>query len=162
MSTTSTLFSKIIEGKIPSYEVARGDNWLAFLDINPRRTGHTLVVPFEPVSHLAKLSENQLSDLWAGVVKTQSLLSKFFKTSDFLVGIHDGILAGQEIPHVHIHLIPRTEGDGGKSLLACWPEAPKIGVVEPDFVALNKLHEEMELKISMERNSLNYLNMHLF
>ena len=144
MSSPRTLFSKIIEGEIPCFEVERGENWLAFLDINPRRKGHTLVVPFEPVSHISKLSQKQLSDLWAGVVKTQKTLSNFFKTTDFLVGIHDGVLAGQEIPHVHVHLIPRTEGDGGESLLACWPKAPKFGSIEPDFIELGKLHEEIK------------------
>lgn len=140
MSDSSTLFSKIIDGEIPSFEVARGKTWMAFLDINPRREGHTLVVPFEAKSHLSKLSEEQLSDLWIGVTKTQKILSKYFKSSDFLVGIHDGILAGQEIPHVHVHVIPRTIGDGGKSLLACWPNSPPIGSVKPDFNSLEKLH----------------------
>ena len=144
MSKPVTLFSKIIEGEIPCFEIARGENWLSFLDINPRRPGHTLVVPNEPVTHLAKLTSKQISDLWLGVVKTQSYLSKYFQTSDFLVGIHDGINAGQEIPHVHVHVIPRTKGDGGKTLLACWPNTPGIGKVEPDFEALAKLQEEIK------------------
>ena len=71
-------------------------------------------------------------------------LSKYFQTSDFLVGIHDGINAGQEIPHVHVHVIPRTIGDGGKTLLACWPNTLGIGQVEPDFEALAKLQEEIK------------------
>ncbi|HJM44858.1 MAG TPA: HIT family protein [Candidatus Poseidoniaceae archaeon] len=144
MSEPTTLFSKIISGEIPCFEISKGDTWLAFLDINPRRTGHTLVVPYEPVRHLSELSSQQLSDLWRGVIETQTTLSKFFKTTDFLIGIHDGVLAGQEIPHVHVHVIPRTEGDGGKSLLACWPQAPKIGSVEPDFSALADLQKEIK------------------
>ena len=74
MGEATTLFSKIIEGEIPCFEIAKGDTWLAFLDINPRRDGHTLVVPHEPVRHLAELSSNQLSDLWQGVVETQKKL----------------------------------------------------------------------------------------
>tara|TARA_B100000287_G_scaffold423798_1_gene467543 strand:- start:4291 stop:4737 length:447 start_codon:yes stop_codon:yes gene_type:complete len=144
MSETTTLFSKIINGDIPCFEISNGDNWLSFLDINPRRTGHTLVVPHEPVGHLAELSPQQLSNLWEGVIETQRVLSKYFKTSDFLVGVHDGALAGQEIPHVHIHVIPRTKGDGGRSLLACWPTAPAIGSVEPNFPVLEKVHKEIK------------------
>ena len=144
MSETPSLFSKIILGEIPCFEISKGENWLAFLDINPRRPGHTLVVPHEQVKHLAELSPKQLSDLWHGVVQTQLKLSEFFKTSDFLIGIHDGTLAGQEIPHVHVHVIPRTEGDGGKSLLACWPKAPEIGSIEPDFAVLKNLQKEIE------------------
>ncbi|RAH15451.1 MAG: HIT family protein [Methanobacteriota archaeon] len=143
MSNSPTLFSKIIDGQIPSFEVARGETWMAFLDINPRRDGHTLVVPFEEKSHLSNLSKEQLSDLWVGVTRTQKILSKVFKTTDFLVGIHDGALAGQEIPHVHVHVIPRTIGDGGKTLLACWPDTPAIGSIEPDFESLEQLHKKL-------------------
>lgn len=144
MSKPITLFSKIIQGEIPCFEIARGETWLSFLDINPRRSGHTLVVPNEPVRHIAELSSKQLSDLWLGVVETQSYLSKYFHTSDFLIGIHDGVNAGQEVPHVHVHLIPRTKGDGGKTLLACWPNTPGIGLVEPDFEALGSLQKEIK------------------
>jgi len=145
MSEKTTLFSKIINGEIPCFEIAKGETWLAFLDINPRREGHTLVVPHEPVKHLAELSQSQLFDLWEGVIKTQNKLSNYFKTSDFLVGIHDGSLAGQEVPHVHVHVIPRTEQDGGRTLLACWPKAPPIGSVEPDFQFLTSLQNEIIL-----------------
>ena len=143
MSEVITLFSKIIAGEIPCFEIAKGETWLAFLDINPRRSGHTLVVPHQQVTNLAELTLENLTDLWKGVVKTQSILSKFFDTSDFLIGIHDGPLAGQEINHVHVHVIPRTEGDGGKSLLACWPNSPQIGLEKPDFESLKIMHNNI-------------------
>jgi histidine triad (HIT) family protein len=143
MAESETLFTKIIRGQIPCCEVARGEDWLAFLDINPRRAGHTLIVPHEEVRHLSKLSPPQLSSLWAGVVEAQRRLSSYFGTEDFSVGIHDGPLSGQEVPHVHVHVIPRTKGDGGKTLMACWPNSPPIGSVEPDFIALNELAEAL-------------------
>lgn len=143
MSGGETLFSRIIRGEIPCCEVASGDNWLAFLDINPRREGHTLVVPHEPVSHISDLSPTQLADLWFGVVETQRRLSAHFGTTDFGIGIHDGPIAGQDVPHVHVHVVPRTHGDGGLSLLACWPDAPAPGSVEPDFSALGNLAESL-------------------
>ena len=139
MAGEATLFAKIIAGDIPCCEVAKGESWLAFLDINPRRPGHTLVVPHEAKIHLAELSPRQLSELWHGVVESQRRLSRHFRTDDFSIGIHDGPIAGQDVPHVHIHLIHRSEGDGGLSLLACWPEAPAPGSMEPDFTALNEL-----------------------
>ena len=139
MAGETTLFSKIITGDFPCCEVAKGASWLAFLDINPRRPGHTLVVPHEAKMHLAELSPRQLSELWQGVVETQSRLSTHFKTDDFSIGIHDGPISGQEVPHVHIHLIPRSKDDGGLSMLACWPEVPPPGSTEPDFIALNEL-----------------------
>ena len=91
-----------------------------------------------------------IESLWVYVLKIHlnmfeylKYLSKYFQTSDFLVGIHDGINAGQEIPHVHVHVIPRTKGDGGKTLLACWPNTPGIGQVEPNFEALEMLQNEI-------------------
>ena len=100
LSSMPTLFTKIINGDIPCCEVARGETWLAFLDINPRREGHTLVVPYEAKQRLADLSSHQISELFQGVVEAQLRLSNYFGTTDFSIGIHDGPIAGQEVPHV--------------------------------------------------------------
>ena len=62
-----------------------------------------------------------------GVADVQRRLTAVFDTRDFQVSVHDGPLAGQEVPHVHIHVIPRTEGDGCKNMLAMWPAAPPMG-----------------------------------
>lgn len=71
-----------------------------------------------------------------GVAHVQSLLAKHFATTDFTVCVHDGPLAGQEVPHVHIHVLPRTEGDQGGTLMSMWPNTH---TVEPDHAALAKL-----------------------
>ncbi|MFL2968448.1 MAG: HIT family protein [Candidatus Poseidoniaceae archaeon] len=106
-----TLFQKILSGEIPGNFVGRGENWGAFLDVFPRSEGHTLVVPSKPAQRINDLSNLELSDLFEGLKHTQAVLSRYFKTNDFTVVIHDGPLAGQEIPHLHIHVIPRLEGD---------------------------------------------------
>jgi len=138
-----TLFTKIIRGDIPSSKVAEGDLWYAFLDIFPRRDGHTLVVPKEQAQRIADLSEQSRRALMDGVVEVQRRLSAEYGTTDFAVGIHDGPIAGQEVPHVHIHVCPRTEGDGGLTLLACWPDAPTPGG-EPDFAGLAGLSSRLQ------------------
>ena len=56
-----------------------------------------------------------------GVAEVQRLLTIKFATTDFTIVIHDGPLAGQEVPHVHAHVLPRTENDSGKTLAAMWP-----------------------------------------
>lgn len=131
-----TLFERILSGEIPSHAIGSGEGWFAFLDIFPRREGHTLVIPTTPVQRMAELSEVERSNLMNGVVSVQALLSKYFDTRDFTVIVHDGPLAGQEIPHVHIHVLPRTNGDSGSTLAAMWPHPP-IG--EPDHDALGLL-----------------------
>ena len=138
-----TLFTKIIRGDTPSSRVAEGDTWYAFLDIYPRRAGHTLVVPKEQAQHLTDLSSESLQGLMEGVVEVQRRLTAEFGTRDFSVGIHDGPTAGQAVPHVHIHVCPRTFGDGGLTLMACWPDSPLPGG-EPDFAALSELSVQLQ------------------
>ena len=103
----STLFTKIIRGEIPSSKVAEGSDWYAFLDINPHRPGHTLVVPKEQAQRISELSAESRRSLLEGVVEVQRRLSIEFATTDFSVNLNDGPLAGQEVPHVHFHIIPR-------------------------------------------------------
>ena len=122
-----TLFDRILNGTLPSHKVAEGELWYAFLDIFPRRGGHTLVIPKQNAQHLSELSEAMRNALFTGVGKVQEILSKYFETDDFTVCIHDGPLAGQEVPHVHVHVIPRQSGDGGSTLQAMWPNAPPMG-----------------------------------
>ena len=131
-----TLFEQILSGEIPSHKIGSGEGWYAFLDIFPRREGHTLVIPTTPVQRIAQLSEEQRSNLMTGVVEVQSRLSKHFETTDFTVLVHDGPLAGQEVPHVHVHVLPRTIGDDGSTIAAMWPNAPSR---EPDHAALSTL-----------------------
>ena len=130
-----TLFGKIIAGEIPSHKVASGDNWYAFLDIYPRREGHTLVIPHKQVVNLQELSSVEVADLFNGVKMVQKKLSAVFQTTDFTICIHDGPLAGQEVPHVHVHVIPRTAGDGGGTLMTMWPSTSNTGEVNHDYLA---------------------------
>mgnify|MGYP001414188470 CR=1 FL=1 len=122
-----TLFDRIVAGEIPSHKVAEGDDWYAFLDIYPRRKGHTLVIPKRGVSHISMLNDHETKSLFDGMKQVQSILSKHFRTNDFTICIHDGKLAGQEVPHVHIHVIPRTVKDGGLTLMSMWPKGGPIG-----------------------------------
>jgi histidine triad (HIT) family protein len=140
----ASLFTKIIKGEIPSSKVAEGAHYYAFLDINPRRAGHTLVVPKEQQQYVAALSADSRAGIMEGIVEVQRKLGAHFGTTDFQVNCHDGPIAGQEVPHVHFHVLPRTEGDGGKSMLAMWPNAPPFGSVAPDFGALAKLAEDLQ------------------
>jgi histidine triad (HIT) family protein len=139
-----SLFTKIIKGDIPSSKVAEGDGWYAFLDINPRRPGHTLVVPKEEKQRIAELTPASRAAIMEGVAEAQRKLTAVFNTVDFQVSVHDGPTAGQEVPHVHIHVIPREPGDGGRNMLAMWPKAPPIGSAPPDFAALGALADKLQ------------------
>ena len=132
-----TLFQKILSGDVPGNFVARGDSWGAFLDVFPRSEGHTLVVPSNPVQRISDLSVHELGELFEGVKRTQAILGAYFDATDFTVVVHDGPLAGQEIPHVHVHIIPRLGGDDGKALPAMFPKSNPQN--PPDFTGLSEL-----------------------
>jgi histidine triad (HIT) family protein len=133
-----TLFTKIVEGDIPSSKVAEGDLWYAFLDINPWRMGHTLVVPREPAQRISELSIESRNALMEGVVEVQRRLSIEFKTSDFSVNVNDGPQAGQEVPHTHIHVIPRCVENDNRPL---WTNK---NTSTPDFVMLEELSKRLQ------------------
>ena len=105
-----TIFTRIINGEIPSYKVAENDKFYAFLDINPLQKGHTLVVPklAEPeADYIFDLDDNILSEML--VFSKQVATGIKTATNCKRVGV---AVIGLEVPHVHMHLIPiNQEGD---------------------------------------------------
>lgn len=103
----ATIFSKIIAGEIPSYKIAEDDRFYAFLDINPVRPGHTLVVPKEEKDYLFDLGDDTLGAMMVFAKRVASAIKSV--TSCRKVGV---AVIGLEVNHAHIHLIPITnEGD---------------------------------------------------
>ena len=105
-----TIFTKIINGEIPSYKVAENDKFYAFLDINPLQKGHTLIVP-----KLAEPEADYIFDLEDDILSEMLVFSKQVAhgikaaTGCKRVGV---AVIGLEVPHVHMHLIPiNKEGD---------------------------------------------------
>ncbi|MBQ7191613.1 MAG: HIT family protein [Paludibacteraceae bacterium] len=99
-----TIFTKIINGEIPSYKVAESDTCYAFLDINPLVKGHTLVVPKLPepeADYIFDLSDEQLQDLIVFAKK----VAKGIKEATGCKRVGMAVL-GMEVNHVHIHLVP--------------------------------------------------------
>jgi histidine triad (HIT) family protein len=97
----ATLFSRIIKGEIPCYKIAEDERYFAFLDINPLRKGHTLVVPKNEVDYIFDLED----DLLAGMIIFSKKVSKAISESVPCARIGVAVI-GLEIPHAHIHLIP--------------------------------------------------------
>ncbi|TAL79503.1 MAG: HIT family protein [Bacteroidetes bacterium] len=97
----ATIFTKIIIGEIPCYKIAEDENYFAFLDINPLRAGHTLVVPKKEVDYFFDLDENQLT----GMILFSKKVAKAIRSVIPCNRIGVAIL-GLEVPHAHIHLVP--------------------------------------------------------
>jgi histidine triad (HIT) family protein len=96
-----TLFSKIINGNIPSYKIAESEKFYAFLDIFPLQKGHTLIVPKIEVDKIFDVPDTYLSELLVFAKPIAAAIEKSFPCNR--VGI---ISVGLEVPHAHLHLIP--------------------------------------------------------
>ena len=97
----SSIFTRIINGEIPSYKIAEDDNYYAFLDINPNALGHTLCVPKKEVDKLLDLDEETYLGLMAFSRKIGLAIEASVPCNR--VGL---TVIGLEVPHVHVHLIP--------------------------------------------------------
>jgi len=98
-----SIFTKIINGEIPSYKVAEDDDFIAFLDINPNAKGHTLVVPKKEINKIFDLPKEdyaKLMDFAYRVAKAQEKAIDCLRVGMSVIGL--------EVPHVHVHLIPIT------------------------------------------------------
>ncbi len=100
----ATVFTKIINGEIPSYKIAEDENFIAFLDINPNAKGHTLCVPKQEVDKIFDLGEHVYLQLMQFSRKVALALGKAVPCER--VGM---AVIGLEVPHVHVHLIPINE-----------------------------------------------------
>ncbi|MDE3743021.1 HIT family protein [Maribacter polysaccharolyticus] len=100
----ASIFTKIINGEIPSYKIAEDENFFAFLDINPNAKGHTLCVPKKEVDKIMDLDEETYMGLMAFARKVGKAIESAMDCKR--VGI---TVIGLEVPHVHVHLIPLNE-----------------------------------------------------
>ena len=110
------VFCKIIKGEIPNHTVYEDDHVLAFLDIYPHSKGHTLVVPKKHFENIKNVNKEQWQDILEGVRQTNKRIEEVLKPDGLNIGINDRLLAGQVVPHMHWHIMPRFEGDGGGSV----------------------------------------------
>lgn len=97
----ATLFSRIVAGEIPCYKVAENDHFLAFLDIQPLKKGHVLVVPKLEIDYIFDMENNLLGDMMIFAKKVAHAIQVEFPCKKVGVAV-----IGLEVPHAHIHLIP--------------------------------------------------------
>jgi histidine triad (HIT) family protein len=103
----ATIFSRIISGEIPAYKVAEDDNYFAFLDINPLKEGHTLVVPKQETDYIFDLDDEKLAGMILFSKKVAAAIRKAYPCNRIGVAV-----LGLEVPHAHIHLVPiNSESD---------------------------------------------------
>jgi len=108
------IFCKIAKGEISSYKVYEDSKTLAFLDIAPVNNGHILVIPKKHYKNIEDISEEELYVAIKTVKKIGKALKKSLNILGYNVNINNNPIAGQIIPHIHFHIIPRYKNDGLK------------------------------------------------
>ncbi len=110
------LFCRIIKKEIPA-EIAYEDNAaLAVMDIHPRSPGHVFMVPKAHAATLLDISDVDMGALFSAVRNAAELIKKALGPDGFTIGINHGRAGGQEVDHLHIHIMPRWADDGGGSV----------------------------------------------
>lgn len=110
------LFCKITRKEIPGFIVHEDDSTIAFLDIHPLAPGHTVIIPKTHVTSIKDLATETAGPVFLTVKKVSDILSRSLTPEGFTIGINDGEAAGQGLPHLHIHLIPRWHNDKGSNI----------------------------------------------
>ena len=122
----ATIFTKIVQGEIPSYKIAEDENYYSFLDINPNAKGHALVIPKQEVNKIFDLDKETYTGLMDFSYRVAKALEKTIPCERIGMSV-----IGLEVPHVHVHLIPINFMDDMRFV-------KKVALSQEEFVALSK------------------------
>ena len=106
----ASIFSRIIQGELPCEKIDETDNEICLLDISPFTEGHTLVIPKREVARFEELPESEALSLMHTMQRVSKAVCKAYGGADYNIQLNNGPGAGQEVPHVHFHIIPRPDG----------------------------------------------------
>lgn len=121
------IFCRIVKGEIPCARIYESDNVLAFLDVMPVNKGHVLVIPKGHYETLLDIPEEILKEISSAVKKVAGAVKKGVGADGLNIMMNNYPAAGQEVPHAHIHIVPRFKADG----LKLWPGSSyEKGVME--------------------------------
>jgi len=124
------IFCKISNKEIPTRIITDTENSIAFLDAFPLSAGHTLVIPKNHYEKIQDMPDDVSVDLFSTVHKIIPKIDKISGAT--LLAIHNGKESGQEIPHVHVHLIPRRSDDLAGPVHNMFKNKPKLSDEELD------------------------------
>ncbi len=132
------LFCKIVAGEIPSHKVYEDEDVYAFLDIYPCSEGHTVVLPKKHIGRFTDMEEGEAASLFMKVNRIARTVEKELGLEGMNIGINNGEIAGQTVPHVHVHIIPRRTGDGEGNIHTIVELHPSTDNIEEVAASLNK------------------------
>lgn len=112
------IFCKIVAGEIPAEKIYEDNETLVFLDIAPSNPGHALVITKKHFANMEEIDEQTLCSLVKTVKKIGLALKKGLGIAGYNIQVNNDPIAGQIVPHIHFHIVPRKENDGIK----LWPQ----------------------------------------
>lgn len=133
--SSDCIFCAIVAGDVPGRIVHDGDEVTAFLDANPLAPGHTLVVPDDHTERLNDVPDGTATELYDAVHALVPAVEDAVDAPATTVAVNNGPAAGQEVPHVHCHVVPRFDDDGGGPIHAAFADPPSLTDEELDAVA---------------------------
>jgi len=132
MQDPNCVFCKIITGKIPARVVAENEKAMALLDAFPLAVGHTIVIPKQHYAKVQDMNEHDAMAVFELLWKVARAVEVGSDVNDSTIAIHNGPDAGQEIPHMHLHIVPRKKGDGAGAIHSMFKTKPKLSPQEMD------------------------------
>ena len=108
------IFCRIVEGKVPTEKIYEDNKVIAFLDISPVNFGHALIIPKKHAETIMDIEDKELCDAIKIARQISVALVKIVKADGINVSINNKKAAGQLVPHIHIHIIPRFNNDNFK------------------------------------------------
>jgi histidine triad (HIT) family protein len=132
MQDPNCVFCKVITGKIPARVIMENEKAMALLDAFPLAAGHTLVIPKLHYGKLQEMSEQDAMAVFEIIWKVTSAIEVGSQVNASTIAIHNGSEAGQDIPHMHAHVVPRKREDGAGAIHSMFKVKPKLGPEEMD------------------------------
>jgi histidine triad (HIT) family protein len=132
MQDPNCIFCKIIAGEIPSKVIIQNEKAMALLDAFPLAAGHTLVIPKSHYTKVQQMSEQDAMAVFNIIWKLAGAVETGSQVNASTIAIHNGNEAGQEVPHVHVHIVPRKRGDGAGPIHSMFKIKPKLSPQEID------------------------------
>jgi histidine triad (HIT) family protein len=152
MFNSACIFCGIILGKRPSNIIIEDNKAIAFLDAFPLAVGHTLVIPKKHFSKIQDMSMDYESAVFHLVHRLAGPIEKAARVDASTIAIHNGKKAGQEIDHVHVHIVPRTIHDGAGPIHSMFMKRPVISSADLNQMA-NAIREKLQPCQSVYRNT---------
>ncbi len=124
------IFCRIVAGEIPAEIVHSAEAAVAFLDVSPLADGHVLVVPRVHAARVEELPSAAAAGAFRVVAALSGPVRRALHADGLTIGVNDGEVTGQTVPHVHIHIVPRRFGDGAGSIHGMFQAGPRRPVGE--------------------------------